>query len=163
MLLRGVAVLLAVLLHGAVLGALWPRGRPPPLVVEAVPVTLTGASGEAEEGVGAPPAPSAPLRESPRRSPRRRACRRNPRRSPSHRPRRQLWPSLPRPRPCHPCRRPRLNCRCLCPRPLRRRRRWLRPQRLPSHRARPCRQPRCRCRCRSRWRRGRYGWGRGWR
>lgn len=63
-LLRGVAVLLAVLLHGAVLGALWPRGRPPPLVVEAVPVVLSGATGEAEEGAGAPPAPSAPAQES---------------------------------------------------------------------------------------------------
>lgn len=64
-LLRGAAVLLAVLLHGAVLGALWPRGRPPPPVIEAVPVVLSGAAGEAEEGAGAPPAPSAPAQESP--------------------------------------------------------------------------------------------------
>ncbi|MFD1110881.1 energy transducer TonB [Pseudoroseomonas ludipueritiae] len=63
-LLRGVAVLLAVLLHGAVLAALWPRGRPPPPAIEAVPVTLSGMTGEAEEGSGAPPAPSAPVRES---------------------------------------------------------------------------------------------------
>lgn len=58
-------MLLAVLLHGAVLGALWPRGRPPPLVVEAVPVTLSGMAGEAEDGAGAPPAPRAPAQESP--------------------------------------------------------------------------------------------------
>jgi protein TonB len=62
-LLRGAAVLLAVLLHAAMLAALWPRGRPPPLVIEAVPVVLSGAAGDAEEGTGAPPAPTAPAQE----------------------------------------------------------------------------------------------------
>jgi protein TonB len=65
LLLRGVAVLLAALAHAGLLAAaFWPRERPPPPPVEAVAVLLSGASGEAEEGSGAPPAPMAPAMEA---------------------------------------------------------------------------------------------------
>jgi protein TonB len=66
-LLRGGAVLLALALHAAVLlPALWPRDRVPPLVIQAVPVTLSGAVGEEEAGTGAAPAPAAETPPQPK-------------------------------------------------------------------------------------------------
>jgi protein TonB len=65
LLLRGVAVLLAVLAHAGLLAAaFWPRERPKPPPVEAVAVVLSGAAGTADEGTGAPPAPMAPAMEA---------------------------------------------------------------------------------------------------